>query len=66
MSKVRSLLCVDISKLTVGQFYITNRRRIDQWVVGRHRTNERMKFIDYYSEQSCTAGRAAFIVGQHV
>ncbi len=24
-----------------------------------------MKFTDYYGEQSCTAGRAAFITGQH-
>jgi len=27
---------------------------------------EGMKFTDYYSEQSCTAGRAAFITGQSV
>ena len=27
--------------------------------------NEGMKFTDYYGEQSCTAGRAAFITGQH-
>ena len=26
---------------------------------------EGMKFTDYYGEQSCTAGRAAFITGQH-
>ncbi len=26
---------------------------------------EGMKFTDYYAEQSCTAGRAAFITGQH-
>src|SRR5271157_2928384 len=26
---------------------------------------EGMKFTDYYGEQSCTAGRAAFILGQH-
>jgi hypothetical protein len=37
-----------------------------KWVVGRHRTNERMKFTDYYSGQSCMAGRAAFITGQRV
>ncbi len=24
-----------------------------------------MLFLDYYGEQSCTAGRAAFITGQH-
>jgi arylsulfatase len=28
--------------------------------------NEGMKFTDYYAEQSCTAGRAAFITGQSV
>ncbi len=28
--------------------------------------NEGLKFTDYYSEQSCTAGRAAFITGQSV
>ncbi|MBK9520733.1 MAG: arylsulfatase [Rhodocyclaceae bacterium] len=27
--------------------------------------NEGMKFMHYYGEQSCTAGRAAFITGQH-
>lgn len=27
--------------------------------------NEGMIFTDYYAEQSCTAGRAAFITGQH-
>ena len=28
--------------------------------------NEGMIFTDYYAEQSCTAGRAAFIMGQSV
>jgi hypothetical protein len=28
--------------------------------------NEGLKFTDYYSEQSCTAGRSAFITGQSV
>ena len=28
--------------------------------------NEGMRFTDYYGEQSCTAGRAAFITGQCV
>src|SRR5262245_65937412 len=28
--------------------------------------NEGMIFTDYYAEQSCTAGRAAFITGQSV
>ncbi len=27
--------------------------------------NEGMRFTDYYGEQSCTAGRAAFITGQN-
>src|ERR1700759_2395232 len=27
--------------------------------------NEGMRFTDYYAEQSCTAGRASFITGQH-
>ncbi|MCO8124691.1 arylsulfatase [Stieleria sp. TO1_6] len=27
--------------------------------------NEGMMFTDYYAEQSCTAGRASFIMGQH-
>src|SRR5437763_16613005 len=26
---------------------------------------EGMRFTDYYGEQSCTAGRASFITGQH-
>ncbi len=26
---------------------------------------EGLKFLDYYGEQSCTAGRAAFLTGQH-
>ena len=26
--------------------------------------NEGMRFTDYYAEQSCTAGRSAFITGQ--
>ena len=28
--------------------------------------NEGIMFTDYYAEQSCTAGRSAFITGQHV
>ena len=28
--------------------------------------NEGIMFTDYYGEQSCTAGRAAFITGQHI
>jgi len=28
--------------------------------------NEGMRFLDYYAEQSCTAGRSAFITGQSV
>ena len=28
--------------------------------------NEGMRFTDYYAEQSCTAGRASFILGQSV
>src|SRR5499425_882244 len=28
--------------------------------------DEGMRFTDYYGEQSCTAGRAAFIMGQSV
>jgi arylsulfatase len=27
--------------------------------------NEGMRFLQYYGEQSCTAGRAAFLTGQH-
>ena len=27
--------------------------------------NEGLSFTDYYGEQSCTAGRSAFISGQH-
>jgi arylsulfatase A-like enzyme len=27
--------------------------------------NERALFTDYYAQQSCTAGRSAFITGQH-
>src|SRR5215468_9965650 len=26
---------------------------------------EGIRFLDYYGEQSCTAGRAAFLTGQH-
>jgi hypothetical protein len=121
MSKVRSLLCVAISKLYIGHFHITNRNRsvafvridpcqppdkarygnlvpwsqfdsygytrlkllavktldlwliddvreqdVDQRVMGQHCANEGVKFTDYYSEQSCTAGCAAFITGQQV
>ena len=29
-------------------------------------SNEGMTFTDYYAEQSCTAGRASFIMGQSV
>ena len=28
--------------------------------------NEGMKFTDYYGEQSCTAGRSAFITGNRL
>ena len=28
--------------------------------------NEGMKFTDYYGEQSCTAGRSSFMLGQSV
>lgn len=28
--------------------------------------NEGLRFLHYYGEQSCTAGRAAFLTGQHV
>ncbi|WP_282122837.1 arylsulfatase [Algibacter mikhailovii] len=28
--------------------------------------HEGLKFTDYYGEQSCTAGRSAFITGQHI
>ena len=28
--------------------------------------NEGIRFLHYYGEQSCTAGRAAFLTGQHV
>ncbi len=49
----------------------TNISRYGMGVVG-YRTpnidriaNEGMVFTDYYGEQSCTAGRAAFITGQH-
>src|SRR5262249_25317134 len=27
--------------------------------------NEGVRFLQYYAEQSCTAGRAAFLTGQH-
>jgi arylsulfatase A-like enzyme len=27
--------------------------------------NEGVRFLHYYGEQSCTAGRAAFLTGQH-
>src|SRR6478609_15923 len=27
--------------------------------------NEGLRFLHYYGEQSCTAGRAAFLTGQH-
>ncbi len=27
--------------------------------------NEGLRFLNYYGEQSCTAGRAAFLTGQH-
>jgi arylsulfatase len=28
--------------------------------------NEGLKFLQYYGEQSCTAGRSAFLTGQHI
>jgi len=50
---------------------ITNVSAYGEGVVGYHTPNidriakEGMKFTDYYAEQSCTAGRSAFITGQH-
>ena len=50
---------------------ITNVSAYGEGVVGYHTPNidriakEGMKFTDYYGEQSCTAGRSAFITGQH-
>ncbi|MEO0437805.1 MAG: arylsulfatase [Pseudomonadota bacterium] len=48
----------NISRYSMGQMgYLTpNIDRI---------ANEGMVFTDYYGEQSCTAGRSAFITGQH-
>ena len=28
--------------------------------------NEGLRFLHYYGEQSCTAGRSAFLTGQHI
>ncbi len=50
---------------------ITNVSAYSEGLVGYHTPNidriakEGMKFTDYYAEQSCTAGRSAFITGQH-
>ena len=48
----------NISRYSMGQmgFQTPNIDRI---------ANEGMVFTDYYGEQSCTAGRSAFITGQH-
>jgi arylsulfatase len=50
---------------------ITNVSRYSHGVMGYETPNinrignEGMMFTDYYGEQSCTAGRSAFITGQH-
>ncbi len=48
----------NISRYSLGQmgYHTPNIDRI---------ANEGMLFTDYYGEQSCTAGRSAFITGQH-
>lgn len=48
----------NISRYSMGQmgYHTPNIDRI---------ANEGMVFTDYYGEQSCTAGRSAFITGQH-
>lgn len=52
----------------IGQ---TNISKYSYGLMGYHTPNidriadEGMLFTDYYGEQSCTAGRAAFITGQH-
>jgi arylsulfatase len=48
----------NISRYSMGQmgYHTPNIDRI---------ANEGMIFTDYYGEQSCTAGRSAFITGQH-
>jgi arylsulfatase A-like enzyme len=35
------------------------------WIPSRYFAIEGIKFPHYYGEQSCTAGRAAFLTGQH-
>ncbi len=50
---------------------ITNISAYSRGLAGYHTpnldriANEGMMFTDYYAEQSCTAGRSAFITGQH-
>ena len=50
---------------------ITNISRYSMGIMGYQTpnidriANEGMIFSDYYGEQSCTAGRSAFITGQH-
>ena len=50
---------------------ISNISAYSEGLVGYHTPNidriakEGLKFTDYYAEQSCTAGRSAFITGQH-
>jgi len=50
---------------------ITNLSCYSDGLMGYHTPNidriaqEGMRFTDYYGEQSCTAGRASFITGQH-
>ncbi len=50
---------------------ISNISAYSDGLVGYHTPNidriakEGLKFTDYYAEQSCTAGRSAFITGQH-
>ena len=45
--------------ITLGAHAKTDKPNIDRIA------NEGAMFIDYYGEQSCTAGRSAFITGQH-
>jgi arylsulfatase len=51
---------------------ITNLSTYSQGLMGYETPNidriarEGMKFLHYYGEQSCTAGRSAFLTGQHI
>ncbi len=73
-TSVQSLAATDKPNILVimsDDVGITNISAYSRGMAGYHTpnidriANEGMMFTDYYAEQSCTAGRSAFITGQH-